>query len=344
MTAEREPDEAGPAPGRTARASAPPGVLGLGLVGGSLLQALGAAGAEPVGWDADSRVTGAAVRAGFAVADGPAALARTCGVVVVCVPPERTAATVADALAADPEAIVADAASVKSPVLEAVAERAGETALRRYVPAHPLAGSERRGWDAAAPDLLRAALWAVCPVSADAPVEPLCALSALLDPLDARLLVCDAEAHDAAVARTSHVPHVVAQALARAPSSALAAALTGGAYRDMTRTATADARLWSAILLANRQPAAAALRELVGELGALADALATGDDAALATAWTEGAGARERVEALRWSEPSWTAESVSGPGWDALLEHGHAGRAVRRLRMAGGVLDLEVAA
>lgn len=317
-----------------------PGVLGLGLVGGSLLQALGAAGAEPLGWDADLGVAGAAARAGFAVAEGPAPLARACDVVVVCVPPGRTAAAVTEVLAADPEVIVADTASIKAPV---VAQVAGEAALRRYVPAHPLAGSERTGWDAADPALLRDALWAVCPPGPGAPAEPLCALSTLLDPLGSRLLVCDAAAHDAAVARTSHVPHLVAQAVARGAGSGLAAALTGGAYRDMTRTATSDERLWTAILLANREPAASALRELATELGALGEALDAGDAAALATAWSAGAAARRRAEALRWREPSWATESLPWPAWDALLERGRAGRTVRRLRLAGGALELEVA-
>ena len=99
------------------------GVLGLGLVGGSLLQGLRAAGADVAGFDADPDVTAAAAAAGCAVAADAESLARACEVVIVCVPPARTAEVVVEALAAG--AVVADVASVKAPVLEGVASRAG---------------------------------------------------------------------------------------------------------------------------------------------------------------------------------------------------------------------------
>jgi prephenate dehydrogenase len=324
--------------------TAPPrtGVLGLGLVGGSLLQGLHAAGAEPIGFDADPDVTAAAAAAGCAVAADADSLAQACPVVIVCVPPARTPNAVAAALAAG--AVVADAASVKAPVLAAVAEEVAEPELDRYVPAHPLAGSERAGWAAAEATLLADAVWAACPPRPRAPLDPLCALAAALEPLRPRLLICDAAEHDAAVARTSHAPHVAAMALARAPASGLGAALTGGAYRDMTRTAAADEALWAAILHANRGPVADALRALATELGELAGAIAAGDDAALAAAWRAGALARAQACALRWDEPAWAADRLGLPAWDALLAFGRAGRTIRRPRLDGDALAVEVAA
>jgi prephenate dehydrogenase len=321
------------------------GVLGLGLVGGSLLQGLAGAGPQPLGWDVDAAARGAAGRAGFALADGAEGLARACDVVLVCVPPDLTAGSVAALLTADDGVVVADAASVKAPVLEAVVAGVDAEALRRYVPAHPLAGGTTAGWEGAEPGLLRDAAWAVCPSSGDAPPGPLCALSAVLDPLGARLIACTAGEHDAVVARTSHVPHVAAAALASLPGDgALAAALSGGGYRDMTRTAAADERLWLSILLANRAHAAAAMRELATTLDGLADALEAGDSAPLAAAWGAGATARAQVEDLRWSQPTWTPRRLPSPAWDALLELGRRGVAVRRLRLgAPDTLELEVA-
>jgi prephenate dehydrogenase len=316
-------------------------VLGLGLVGGSLLRGLRAAGADVVGFDADPTVTAAAEGAGFAVAGDAAELAGASELVIVCVPPEQTAAVVVAALAED--AVVADVASVKAPVLEAVAARAG-TALDRYLGAHPLSGSERGGWEAADGALLEDTVWAICPPRAAAPMEPLCMLAAALEPLRARLLVCDVRAHDAAVARTSHAPHLAAMAIARAPQSGLAAALTGGAYRDMTRTAEADEALWGAILRANRGPVADALRELADELGALADAVVAGEDEAVAAAWRAGADARARAVALRWGDPRWVEERLTLPAWETLLELGRDGRAIRRPHVAGVELAVEVTA
>jgi prephenate dehydrogenase len=311
------------------------GVVGLGLVGGSIVQGLAAAGADVAGYDADPAATGGAARAGLAVADDVAALARSCGVVVACVPPTATPDVVATALSADPDVVVADACSVKVPIVRDVGTP------ERFVPAHPLAGSAAAGWGAASPQLLRDAVWAVCP---GASVPALCAVSAALEPLRTRFVACTPEDHDEALARTSHVPHLVATALARLPGpSPLAAALSGGALRDMTRTAAADDALWVEILLGNRGPALAALADLRDGLDSLAAALEAGDGAALAAAWRDGAAQRARAEALRWDEPRWERRVLEPPVWDGLLELGRAGTSVRGLRAHGDGVELEVA-
>jgi prephenate dehydrogenase len=321
-----------------------PGVLGLGLIGGSLLQGLAAAGAEPLGADAEPAVAAAARGAGFGVVDGAAELAAGCDVVIVCVPPARAAAAVAELLDADPRVVVTDVASVKAPVLQEVTGRVDAAALERFLPAHPLAGAESRGWEAAQPGLLRDAVWAICPPTPAAAPAALCAVGDALDPLGARLLVCDAGEHDLAVAHTSHVPHVAAQALARLPGGgglALSAALSGGAYRDMTRTARADLELWLGILGANRTAVTGGLRALVADLARLADAVESGDDEALATAWREGATARAEVDAIRWAEPAWEPATLHWPAWDGLLSLGRDGVLIRRPRIADGMLQFE---
>jgi prephenate dehydrogenase len=319
------------------------GVLGLGLIGGSLLKGLAAAGEEPLGADVDPSVAGAARAGGFGVVPDAATLARECDVVIACIPPDRAGAAVAELLAADPDVVVADAVSVKGAVLRDVAARVESAALARFVGAHPLAGSAAAGWDAADVRLLRDALWAVCPPAPDAPAESLCALAAALDPLAARLLVCDADEHDAAVARTSHVPHVAAQALARLPSDPLSGALSGGAYRDMTRTATSDPELWLGIVAANRTAVAGGLRTLLDDLARLATAVEEGDTDVLAAAWHQGAAARAEVDAIRWREPAWEPRRLAWPAWNELLELGRAGVVVRRPTREGDALVLEAA-
>lgn len=214
-------------------------------------------------------------------------LAAECDLVIVAVPPRHTVAVVREALAAG--AMVADTASVKRPV-------AGVVADPRFVPAHPLAG----------PQDLDGAPWAVC---RDAP-EVLEALSSALG--DPPLLACMPEEHDAAVARTSHLPHIVASALAAmAAADPMRLALSGGALRDMTRVAGADPGLWADILESNRDEVQAAGEELVATLGAH--------------------GTREPIERVRWSgEREW----VDAEGdWDRLLELGRAGAYVRKLRV-----------
>ena len=296
------------------------GVVGLGLIGGSLLRALAAAsaatsprGATPdaaVGFDRDPAVRAAVAAEGYAVADSVAGLAG-CDLILVAVPPAATAAVVREALDCAP--VVADTASVKLPVTEMVRDP-------RFVAAHPLAGSEAAGWAGSSADVLRGAPWAVCSGSP----ASVCALSAVVDRLDGHLVPCDAAAHDAAVARTSHVPHIVAQALASTVGGdPLRAALTGGSYRDMTRVAGADPALWGDILLANRDAVLSALDARGEELAAHRSALEAGEPG---RAWRPPAAPGP----LRWEPARGT--------WDDLL-----GRRVRHLRLDGDTLAYEVA-
>ena len=303
------------------------GVVGLGLIGGSVLRRTGG-----VGYDTDPAVRAAAAAEGFAVARDLAGLA-DCELVIVAVPPGLTVAVVTAVLEAAPRALVADTASVKRPVIDALG------AADRFVGAHPLAGSESAGWGASDAAIVAGAVWAVCPAGRS--LEPVCRLSAAVERLDGRLIACTAEEHDAAVARTSHAPHVVAGALAGLAADPLRAALSGTALRDMTRVARADATLWADILAANRTATLAALDELEAGLAGLRVALAGGDREVLARVWSRATDALDAVEAARWAEPAWSNGRIDG-GWDGLLELGRAGRAVRRLALADGVLTGDV--
>jgi prephenate dehydrogenase len=299
------------------------GVVGLGLIGGSLLRALGGAG-----YDSDPAVREAAAGEGFEVVDRLDGLAR-CDLVLVAVPPSHVSPVVGAVLDAAPAACVADTASVK----------AGLPRHERLVGAHPMAGAESAGWAASTAVLLQGATWAACP--AGEALEPLLALSEAVDVLGGRIVACTPEEHDAAVARTSHVPHLAAQALAGlAAEGGLQAALAGTAFRDMTRVARADAGLWTEILAANREACLDAVDELVARLGVLRTAL--GDAEATRTEWALGLEWLDAVDAARWHEPAWREEPVDG--WAGLLAHGREGRAVRRVgRSADGTLHAEVA-
>lgn len=323
------------------------GIAGLGLIGGSLLRGLAERGRGVTGFDVDARVRERAEGEGLTAAASLEELAGRSDVVFVAVPPRAVARTVAAALQASPEVIVADAASVKQRVVADVAAAAPD-AVDRFVPAHPLAGRQHSGWEAASADLLHEVFWAVCPAGADAGPGPICAVADVLDELDSRLLVCTPADHDDALARTSHVPHVAAQALVHlvgAGEVPLRAALSGGGYRDTTRIAESDPRLWAEILAGNSEATIAALDALTAELATLRAAIAAGDADRIASAWHKGRELRHVVERVRWGPPAWTAERAEWPAWERLLALGRAGRAVRRLRVAddANAVDYEVA-
>jgi prephenate dehydrogenase len=210
--------------------------------------------------------------------------------VVVAVPPDHLAAGIAAALAGG-AAVVTDVGSVKSGPLGQVA---GEPGAERYVGSHPMAGSERSGPLAASAALFDGRPWAVTPHDGSTPeavaiVEELAVLCGgvpvRLDPLD----------HDRAVARTSHVPHLlsslVAARLAEAPGDHLA--LSGQGVRDVTRVAAGDPRLYGQIVTANAEAVLALLGEVRAELEQVIGALSGGDRVALEALLGRGvAGAR----------------------------------------------------
>lgn len=305
------------------------GVVGLGLIGGSLLLRLAnVPGFEARGFDADPAVRNQVTAAGFAV---DAELAHWAEVVAVAVPPRATAAVVTDALGSG-NAAVFDVASVKAPVIEAVRAAVPADALARYVPAHPLAGSERGGWSSARPDMLDAAVWAICPHDLAAPLEPLAAVAHVLDALDARLCFCTPEDHDAAVARSSHVPHIVAQALAATIDTPLAAVLSGGALRDGTRVADANPDMWSDVLALNGAAILGALGELERMIIEMGRGIDGGDTQALRQAQDVATAGRNRVQALRWRERTWRELELSPAMWSELVALAGDGGLVRRLR------------
>jgi prephenate dehydrogenase len=152
---------------------------------------------------------------------------------------------------------------VKVPVLGVLGARYG----RRYVGGHPMCGTERSGHEATDPDLFTGARWAVC-------LEPHTDLARWLRVAEvalaagAEVVPVTAQEHDAAVAAISHVPHLLAAALAAAAADAgpLALNLAAGSFRDATRVAGSDPGFVTAMVEGNAGPVAAALDRVRGQL------------------------------------------------------------------------------
>jgi prephenate dehydrogenase len=319
------------------------GVCGLGLIGGSALLGLRAAGVDVRGCDVWPDPRAWCQEQGIPADVAPEATARAVDVLLLAVPPHATAKVAAAALEANPDLLVIDAASVKAAVVDELRARAPEHAAR-FLPAHPLAGGEHGGFAAARADLLADATWAVCPPAddpdgAEASLDTLLRVAPVLDALGARLVACTADDHDRALAATSHAPHVVAGAVAAVATEpptggSLGAVLSGGALRDITRVAAAPAGLWVEILHANAAATADALDATAARLTAAAAALRDADHDALLDAWTAGTAAQGGIAAARWAPPAW-APLDAAASWSALLALGGDGVAVRGLRAVG---------
>jgi prephenate dehydrogenase len=242
-------------------------VVGAGLIGTSVAMALSRGGTTVHLRDVDRTVAHvAASRAGAS----DAAPAADPAIVVVATPPEQLAAAIAAALDEFPLATVTDVGSVKSAVLRDLHERGSDVV--RYVGGHPMAGGERSGPLASAPDLFDGRSWAVVAHDDSSPAA-VAHVEELARRCGAVVVRMDAEQHDLAVARVSHLPHVVAAITAGllqgAPDEHLA--LSGQGLRDVTRIAASDPVLWRQIVSAN----AAALAPLMAELRDRVDDLLT---------------------------------------------------------------------
>jgi prephenate dehydrogenase len=240
---------------------APPvAVVGLGQLGGSLAAALAAAGREVTGWDVDPAAREAAAGRGVRIG-------RQLGGVVVLAVPLPAMATALDDLDVAPDATVTDLGSVKTPVRAALAGLGG-----RYVGGHPMCGTERSGHEATDPELFRGARWAVCldsDTDGDTELPRWMRVAEVALAAGAQVVPATSTEHDAAVAAVSHVPHLLAAALAAAAAEAgpLALSLAAGSFRDGTRVAGSDPAFVTAMVEGNAGPVDAALQRVLAQLG-----------------------------------------------------------------------------
>jgi prephenate dehydrogenase len=326
------------------------GVVGAGLIGGSIIKAqANDAGARQglVVYDSDPATRAALAAAGVALAEHPAELAARVDLAIVAVPPALTPAIVTELLTGSATAVVSDAASVKRSVFEAVADRVDAAALARFVPGHPLAGGESRGWQAARPDLLSGAMWALCPAEGRTGLDAtLDVIEFITASLGARVLPVRAHDHDVVLAHTSHMPHLVASALMTgvvAESAALRMRLSGGALRDTTRVAAANPELWSEILRDNAANVTVAMDRMIARMRELRDLVAENRTDELERSWRKGARAREELRLVRWNGGEVGGARVEcAPSVDALLEIGHRGDLIHRVIERRPELVLEV--
>lgn len=279
-------------------------VVGTGLLGTSTGLGLAAGGARVLLADPSPTALALAADLGAGVPASSAPDLADVGLVVVAAPPDVTADVVLAELAAHPEATVTDVASVKSGILDAVADAGGD--LSRYVGGHPMAGRERSGPVAARGDLFIGRPWVVS-AGGKAAGERVDLVRRLALALGAVPVVMGPAEHDAAVAAVSHVPQVAASLVAArlrdVPDGAVA--LAGQGLRDVTRIAGSDPLLWAQILSANAGPVLDVLTALRADLdGAITGlaaiaaedgATAPGARAAVAKVVADGNLGRERI-------------------------------------------------
>lgn len=228
-------------------------------------------------------------------------------IVVIATPPDVAAQTIATALETYPNATVTDVASVKTSLLESVRELVEPSELDRYIGCHPMAGREKSGAIAARSDLFTARPWVICS-DENTPHNRLGEVVAMAEATGASVIHLDPRIHDAAVAKVSHVPQVVASLVAsqlrHAPLEEVA--LAGQGLRDVTRIAASDPRLWTQILAGNSEEVRSVLLDLRTELDEVITALEMGPGAtgALAKAIALGNEGHDRIPGKHGQAPT----------------------------------------
>lgn len=249
-------------------------VVGLGLIGASVALALKARGYQVAGSDRDDAVAHEALSRGIIDSIGTV---RDSEVTVVATPVSTLAAEVRSALAAT-SGYVTDVGSVKGHVATAVDDP-------RFVPGHPMAGSELDGLDGADATMFEGAVWVLTPTPATADAA-FAFVAGLVTAMGAEVVALDAVTHDEVVAIVSHVPHLTAATLMQVADDhseehLALLRLAAGGFRDMTRIASGRPGIWIDICEENKDAIVKGLDAVIAGLVSMRDVVAGTDSAGL---------------------------------------------------------------
>ena len=276
-------------------------VIGVGLVGASFALALKRARAvgHVVGVGRTRRNLAAArrLRVIDEVQSDPARAVRDADLVLISTPVGQMGAVMTEiAPHLSPRTVVTDGGSTKRDVI-ASARRFLGARLRRFVPGHPIAGTEKSGASAGFAELYRDRCVVLTPL-AETDQDAVRLVRRAWAACGARVVALDAGEHDEMLAAVSHLPHVVAYALVNALGQRRDAArllrFSAGGLRDTVRIAGSSPEMWADICIANRDALLAALDDYEDALGETRAAIERGDAGTLKRLFVQARAARER--------------------------------------------------
>lgn len=259
-------------------------IIGLGLIGGSIARALSARNiaGEIVGVGRKQDVLQQAQEAG-AITSWSTELSTACedADLVILTVPSLTVHSVLETIkpTLPAQAVISDAASVKSAIVQAAEAVFGETPAR-FIPGHPIAGSEHSGFSASTADLFQGKKVILTPLE-QSDTEAVELVTSLWEALGAEVLTMTVERHDEVLAATSHLPHLLAfslvDTLSQQGESEEIFRYAAGGFRDFTRIASSDPQMWHDIFMANGPATVKILDSYVEDLQRLRKALLSGD-------------------------------------------------------------------
>jgi prephenate dehydrogenase len=251
------------------------GIIGTGLIGGSVGMAMKVQGHEVLGLDANPSHLEVALRRNSIDRAATLAEIAQCDVVFVCVSPSLLVPVSEEAYALKAEkTIFTDCGSTKTQIAAWAADK------DMFVPGHPMAGHEKSGPSYATNWLFRGAKWILTP-NANTSKQAVKIIEVLVKEMEAIPVSIPAATHDRQIGVLSHLPHVVAALLIQSRDSVPKGDVTGGSWRDLTRVGGVDPKLWTDIFSSNRQELLGVLGEFSDNLQAFKTLLESGDRAQL---------------------------------------------------------------
>ena len=272
------------------------GVVGLGLIGGSLARAYHHAGHRVLCHDIDQSILAYAELAGASDGLLDEAALGGCELLLIALYPQAAAEYLTQAAPhLPPQAVVIDCCGTKNDICR-VGFRLAEEYGFTFVGGHPMAGTQYSGLKHSRATLFKGASMVIVPPVYD-DIDFLQRVKDLLAPAQfGRITVTTAEEHDEMIAFTSQMPHLVSNAFIKSPTARRHKGFSAGSYKDLTRVAWLNEAMWTELFLANRDNLIREVDGLIGELEKYREAMATGDAPALRALLAEGRRIKEEVD------------------------------------------------
>ena len=271
------------------------GIVGLGLIGGSLAKAYHEAGHCVLAYDIDSSVTAFAQMANAIDEALSEENIAQCDLLLLAVYPQAAIDYLAQhAALLRKDAVVVDCCGTKRIVCAACFKVAKEHGFL-FVGGHPMAGTHFSGFKYSRATLFKGAPMVLVPPVLDdmQMIERVCKL--LDAPCFGHFSVTTAEKHDEMIAFTSQLAHVVSNAYVKSPTARSHKGFSAGSYKDLTRVAWLNPQMWTELFLDNRDHLIAELDGLCSELQKYRDALSEGNSETLCALLEEGKRCKEEV-------------------------------------------------
>ncbi len=272
------------------------GILGLGLIGGSLARAYALAGHTVYAFQRNEAMLSFAMLAGAVHGKLTAETVPQCDLILLAINPGDSAAWLENnSSAICPDALVIDCCGTKREGCRRcfpLAERYGFT----FVGGHPMAGSQFSGFKYSRADLFQGAPMVLVPPVYD-DIRLLDRVKEALKPCGfGSYAVTTAEEHDQMIAFTSQMPHILSNAYIKSPTARNHEGVSAGSYRDLTRVAWLNPQMWAELFLENRDNVLFELDFYLDSLKAYRDAIQSQDAEALVALLEEGKKRKEEVD------------------------------------------------